>query len=78
MFVTCVALGQSQPKPLYGAFALKYVIGQVFSRDTAITPPDIDEDDDRSYISAVSEVITDDSQRHSQEGQLNGLPWIPW
>ena len=35
---------------------------QVFSWDTSTNAPDEDETDGRSYISAVSEVITDDSQ----------------
>ena len=35
---------------------------QVFAWDTFTNSPDTNEDDGRSYISAVSEVITDDSQ----------------
>ena len=34
----------------------------MFSWDTSTNAPDEDETDGRSYISAVSEVITDDSQ----------------
>jgi len=34
----------------------------VFSWDTSTNAPDENQDDGRSYISAVSEVITDDSQ----------------
>ena len=58
----CVTLGQFQAKLVYHASALKHVIGQVFSWDTTTNAPDKDEHDGRSYISAVSEVITDDSQ----------------
>ena len=36
---------------------------QVFAWDTSKNAPDEDEDDGRSYISAVSEVITDSSEK---------------
>ena len=52
---------------MYRASALKHVIGQVFSWDTTTNDPDKDEHDGRSYISAVSEVITDDSQTYKAE-----------
>ena len=41
----------------------------MFSWDTSTNAPDRNEDDGRSYISAVSEVITDDSQ--TCEGRAN-------
>ena len=43
----------------------------MFAWDTSENAPDKDESDGRSYISAVSEVITDDSQTCSGRAKKN-------
>ena len=37
-------------------------VRKVFSWDTSINAPDENEDDGRSYISAVSEIVTDEEE----------------
>ena len=44
---------------------------QVFAWDTSKNAPDEDEDDGRSYISAVSEIITDSSEKCSGRAKSN-------
>ena len=43
----------------------------MFAWDTSTNAPDKDEEDGRSYISAVSEVITDDSQTCNGRAKKN-------
>ena len=43
----------------------------MFSWDTATNAPDKDDDNGRSYISAVSEVIVDDSQSCKSRAKKN-------
>eukprot|EP00904_Undaria_pinnatifida_P005796 jgi/Undpi1/2346/HiC_scaffold_13.g05729.m1 len=45
----------------YGG-SLDFVSTKVFSWDTSINAPDENEDDGRSYISAVSEIVTDEEE----------------
>lgn len=44
------------------AHALAPAAPQVFSWDTSKNAPDVNEDDGRSYIRAVSEVVVDESE----------------
>eukprot|EP00904_Undaria_pinnatifida_P009109 jgi/Undpi1/5328/HiC_scaffold_2.g00609.m1 len=51
--------------------SLDFLSTKVFAWDTSTNAPDKDEDDGRSYISAVSEVITDDSQTCNGRAKKN-------